>query len=138
MREVTGHAAGGVMLGEPISAEYIREACIAILERIRIIRTLHLLRGGIDLHFRIERVSADALQRFIVRGQRSILQSAWHPDPSRTVRVHDERLVTSQSVIASGIFAGLVIGGLLFGEIRRVVTCPFFFLFVPPDQLLAL
>src|SRR5437660_9867485 len=138
MRKITGHAAAGVVFSQAIGAENIGEAGVATFEGIRVIRTLHLFGDGIHRYLRIERIAADALQRLVMRGQWPIFQAAGNPDPSSAIRMHDERLIASQGIIAPGIFVGLVIWRLLFGEIRNVVAGPFFLFLVPPDQLLAL
>src|SRR3954453_7390621 len=137
MREAARHSASGVVLGEPIRGQYVGKALVGRI-RVLVVGALHRICGGILRDVRIQQIVTGRLQRFVVGGQRAIFQSARDPDPAHAVRMHDEGLIARDGVVAIGIFARLVIGSFVFGEVGVVVAGPLVLLLVPPDEFLAL
>src|SRR6185312_16697471 len=86
----------------------------------------------------IERIGKHRFQWFVVRGQRTIFQSAADVNPTYAVRVHNERLVSAKGGIPFRSRFGLVIRRFVFCEIRCIQSCPLFFVLIPPNQFLAL
>src|SRR5581483_11807742 len=88
--------------------------------------------------FGIEWIGKHRLQWFVVRGQRTIFQSATDVNPTHAIRMHYEWLISAKRIITFSSRSGLVIRRFVFCEIRCVQACPLFFPLVPPNQFLAL
>ena len=137
MRQRARHAARGVVLGQAIRGEDVREALVGRI-RIRIVRTLHRVRRRVAQLRRIEIVRLVGLERLVVRGQRSVLEARRNVEPSETVRMHDERRVAGERLVAAFRLAAARSRALTLGEVRNIVAGPLLRLYVPPHQLLAL
>ena len=103
MLNCAAHAAGGVVLGEPIRRQDVRKARIVGLRGIGVIGALLRFGRRIGRVLWIQRILNRRFQRLVVRGQRAILQSAGDEDPADAVGMQDERLVAGESVDAFSI-----------------------------------
>src|SRR2546423_13261148 len=104
MRKSSRHTAGGVMLGEPIRGQNIREALVSRREGVWIIGAFFLVHRRISLLLGIQAIAHRRLERLVVRGEWTIFQSAAHINPTRALRWQDERLVASQALRNSLVF----------------------------------
>ena len=125
------------MLGQPVCGEHVRESLVRRF-RIWIVGPLFPIGGRIALLARIQRIFCVRFQRLVVRGQRSILQTRSHPDPSCAVGMHDEGRIAGESFIATLLGISFRVGPLLFREIGNVMAAPLPFCFIPPDQFFPL
>src|SRR6185312_6102435 len=135
VRERTAHASGGVMFGESIRGEYVREALV-VGESVSIVGALFFLGRRIVRTIGIKFVFHYGFKWLVMRGERTVFESAGDPQPAHAIRMHDEWLVSSDRLHAFCILLGTVIWGNVFFEIRNVLAGPFALILVPPDQLL--
>ncbi len=131
MRERTGHAAGGVMLGEAVGGEHVREFNVG--------RTGVVIAGArfaiglrIGLPVGVKRIFHRGFERLVVRRKWTVGQTDRDPDPAEAVGVEDERLVAFQRGVAFGIGRRLVVRSFGGDEIGDVVAGPFFGGGIPP------
>src|SRR5579864_6384104 len=137
VRQVAAHGAAGVVFGQTICAQHVREAMIA-LRSIGIVGPFLFVCRRIGAVLRIEHISYRTFQRLVMRGQRSILQPAGYPDPAHAVRMHDERFIARNCFVALRPFRRPIIRSLCLGEVGLIVASPFFLVFIPPDQCFTL
>src|SRR5205085_6768408 len=136
MTEETRHAAGGVVLGQPIGRENEWEARIA-----RRREAILLTRKPIDDRVcvaRIECILYRRLQRLIVRRHWSVLQTFRHMQPAEAVFVQDEGGVAGDRVESVLVSSWPKLRRFFDREIRLIVAGPFALRRVPPNQFLAL
>src|SRR4029079_11953230 len=69
---------------------------------------------------------------------RTVLQAVGYPDPSHPVRMHDERRIAAQPLVARAAWRRNVIRRLRAAEVRRIEAGPLAHGLVPPDEFLAL
>src|SRR5450755_3046013 len=85
----------------------------------------------------VERIYDRTLEWLIVRGHRTVFQSAWNKQPTERVGMHDERLVPGDGVVAFSPGSRLVVGRFRGRKVGHVEAGPRLFCFVPPYQFLA-
>src|SRR5437588_1461990 len=136
MTEETRHAAGGVVLGQPVGRENEWKARIAWRRE-----AIFLAGKPIDDRVcvaRVERVSHRRLERFVVRRHRSILQTFRHVQPPETVFVQNERSVAGDCVEAALVSSWPKLRRFFDRKIGLIIAGPFLLRRVPPNQFLAL
>ena len=103
MRDI---AARGVVLGETVRGEDVREARVG-RRRVRVVGTLLPIGRGIRELIGIEIVGEVRFERLVVRGQRSVFQSRGDVEPADAVGMHDERRVAGERFVAA--FVGIAL-----------------------------
>ena len=129
------------MFREPVGRQHVRVFLSARLVCNRVVRVLFevlvLLARGIRA-LGVERVVERRFVRFVVRRQRSVLETLRHVEPALAVRLHDERVVAADGLRAFRVVGRNVVRRLLLVEVGRVVPRPLLLLRVPPHEPLAL
>ena len=137
MTEEAPHAAGGVMLGQPVGGEHKRKSRIARRREAIFLARVNQFIDRVRVA-RVKRVVHRRLERFVVRRHRPVLQTFRDIKPAETVFVQNERRVAAESHRARFRFrSGRKSGDFILLEIRDVDAGPFLFALVPPDEFLA-
>src|ERR1700730_536719 len=135
MAEESRHAAGGMVLGQPVGSEDKWKSRIAGRRE-----PVFLASKPIDRRVRVARVKRvvhGRLERFVVCRHRPVLQTLRNVQPAETVFMQRERRVT-RDCIKSALVSGWSKFGRFFGrKIGDVDAGPFPLPLVPPDQFLA-
>ena len=84
---------------------------------------------------RIEFIWHGRLERLVMRGKRSVLQTFWHVNPAQAILMQDERRIARNCIETFGAYLGLVVGRLSLYKSGNIDSRPFFG--VPPDQFFA-
>ncbi len=135
-----GHAACGVMLGQPVGGRHVREDFRSRLVTTRLIPVLPVPDDLPDwvVLLPVDNVGERGFLRLVVRGQRTVYHAGRREQPCLSVRLHDER-VDAGDRIGSGCSLGRPEGRRPVGhEVRHVLPGPLALPRVPPDQRLAL
>src|SRR5437868_5313244 len=134
---MAAHAAGGVVLGEPVGGQNERKPG-SMRRSVGIVRTLFAVRSRIRL-LPIKRILHQRLKRLVVRGERPVFQTASYIEPAQAVGMKCEWPGSAQSLRSLSF---VNIGGGVWRHrlliIRIIEPRPFLLFRIPPDQLLAL
>ena len=132
------HTPRSVVFGQAIGGEDIRELWIIGRMSVRVFAPLFFLRRRISL-LAVQHIREQRFQRFVVRWQRSVLQTARNIEPAHAIRMQNKRLRPTQRLDPVAPFKiGFDIGCSRLLEIRCVQSRPLPPLFVPPHKLLLL
>src|SRR5206468_4422644 len=79
---------------------------------------------------RIEFIWHGRLERLVMRGKRSVLQTFWHVNPAQAILMQDERRITRNCIETFGAYLRLKVGSFTLYKSGNVDAGPFFG--VPP------
>src|SRR4051812_24243108 len=127
MRKGTRHPASRMVLGHAIGRDREREALIAD-KPVIVVAANFLVRGRIGLVLRIERVARRRLQWLVMRGQRTIFQSARYPNPTHAVGMQAEWFIAAESGISLRVLCWFIVGCFGCGEVGDIFAGPLFLL----------
>ena len=133
------HAAGGVVLGEPVGRHHVGEhlgAGLAVGGVVRVALAVEHLAHGVGL-LAVKRVLERRLMGLVVGRHGTVREPARHVEPPLSVGLHDEGLVASQGHLRPRALGWLVVGAHGFLEVGDVEARPLLLVVVPPHVLLA-
>ena len=128
MTEKTRHAARRMMFSQSICSQHERKPritrrCELILPtRKPVLRRISLAR--------IEFIRHGRLERLVMRGKRSVLQTFRHVNPAQAILMQDERRITRNCIETFGAYLRLKVGSFTLYESGNIDAGPFFG--VPP------
>ena len=135
--EGSAHAAGGVVLGQPIGGEDEREAVAVGVVVVLVAWAREPLASWIR-PLAVEPIGERRLLRFEVGRERSVDQAGRCVQPGAAVGLHDERVFAGDHVLGLGALRRHVVRVLGRLEVGDVVARPLLFALVPPHVALAL
>src|SRR5215213_3654794 len=134
----SGHAAGGVVLGQAVGRENVGEDYRA---RVSAGGVVGIVVAGEPLAHRVRPLIIDGVLegrfvRLVVSWEGSVGEACGHEDPPSSLRLHNEGAIAPDGILRDGVVWWLVVGAFGRAEVRHVVAGPLSLLFVPPDVFL--
>src|SRR5699024_9005957 len=87
---------------------------------------------------RVQAVTNRRLSWFVVCREGTVLHAHGCEEPPFAIGLHDKRIISGQCIWTEDALLGLGSWCTVDGEVRGVIAHPLGFVFIPPDELLAL
>ena len=130
MTQKTRHATGRVVFSQTVGRQNVGKSRVTRRrEPIFLPREPALRWIGVA---RIKLIRDWRLERLVMSGERSVLQTFWYVNPAQAVFMQNERRITRNCIEAFGAYLRLEVGRFSFHKAGNVYAGPFFR--VPPHQ----